>query len=111
MSGAHTPCLAMHVLLLLCPGKGRLPALLPAALLVQIRQHTSQESCWFVRDGRVYDATSFLSKHPGGAAAILGQAGKLGGRIWELGRGDCQRACFGGGTAKRMLAAAILVPS
>ncbi|KAL4430845.1 hypothetical protein ABPG75_006101 [Micractinium tetrahymenae] len=42
----------------------------------EIRQHTSRDSCWFVRDGRVYDATPFLSKHPGGAAAILGQAGR-----------------------------------
>lgn len=47
---------------------------------VQIRQHNSRESCWFVRDGRVYDATHFLRQHPGGAAAILGQAGKPGHR-------------------------------
>ncbi|KAL4420023.1 hypothetical protein ABPG77_001273 [Micractinium sp. CCAP 211/92] len=42
----------------------------------EIRQHNSRESCWFVRDGRVYDATHFLGQHPGGAAAILGQAGR-----------------------------------
>lgn len=44
----------------------------------QIRKHASRDSCWFVRDGRVYDATSFLNQHPGGAAAILGQAGMQG---------------------------------
>lgn len=42
---------------------------------LQIKQHASRESCWFVRDSKVYDATAFLDQHPGGAAAILGYAG------------------------------------
>lgn len=42
----------------------------------QIKQHTSRESCWFVRDGRVYDPTKFLDAHPGGPSAILSNAGE-----------------------------------
>ncbi|KAI7840931.1 hypothetical protein COHA_005362 [Chlorella ohadii] len=42
----------------------------------EIKQHTSRESCWFVRDGRVYDPTKFLDAHPGGPSAILSNAGQ-----------------------------------
>lgn len=48
---------------------------IPIPSCPQIKQHTSRESCWFVRDGRVYDPTHFLEKHPGGPSAILSNAG------------------------------------
>ena len=36
-----------------------------------VAQHSSKESCWSVIDGKVYDLTSWISKHPGGAGSIL----------------------------------------
>lgn len=42
----------------------------------EIRQHDNEDSCWFVRDGKVYDATPFLEDHPGGADSILLVAGE-----------------------------------
>lgn len=33
----------------------------------EVEQHDSKESCWFVVDGKVYDATPFLKEHPGGS--------------------------------------------
>lgn len=43
----------------------------------EIEKHDRQDGCWIVVDGKVYDATSVLDWHPGGAAAILGHAGKV----------------------------------
>lgn len=43
----------------------------------EIEKHNTQDNCWLVVDGKVYDATSVLEWHPGGAAAILGHAGKV----------------------------------
>lgn len=37
----------------------------------EIEKHDSEKSCWFVHDGKVYDATSFLIDHPGGGDSIL----------------------------------------
>lgn len=35
-----------------------------------------QRDCWIILNGKVYDATSVLAWHPGGASAILNYAGK-----------------------------------
>ncbi|KAM0205836.1 hypothetical protein ACHAQI_008843 [Fusarium lateritium] len=43
----------------------------------EIEKHNTQDDCWLVVDGNVYDATSVLDWHPGGAAAILGHGGKV----------------------------------
>ncbi|KAF5975953.1 nitrate reductase (NADH) [Fusarium coicis] len=43
----------------------------------EIEKHNAQHDCWLVVGGKVYDATSVLGWHPGGAAAILGHAGKV----------------------------------
>lgn len=40
-----------------------------------VAEHSSSQSCWIVLDSNVYDVTSFLKSHPGGAAIILKQAG------------------------------------
>ncbi|PNW79324.1 hypothetical protein CHLRE_09g410950v5 [Chlamydomonas reinhardtii] len=57
----------------------------PAALLAnggpkqytleEVAEHASEESCWFVHEGRVYDATPYLNDQPGGAESILITAG------------------------------------
>jgi L-lactate dehydrogenase (cytochrome) len=44
--------------------------------LEEIRNHTSETDCWIIILDKVYDATSMLSSHPGGANAILQKAGQ-----------------------------------
>ncbi|MGV8142053.1 MAG: cytochrome b5 domain-containing protein [Candidatus Pacearchaeota archaeon] len=36
----------------------------------QLSSHNKKTDCWVAYDGKVYDVTSFLPKHPGSAAAI-----------------------------------------
>lgn len=43
----------------------------------EIEKHDKQDDCWLVINEKVYDATSVLSWHPGGKAAVLGYAGQL----------------------------------
>lgn len=43
----------------------------------EIEKHDRQDDCWIVVDNRVYDATSVLSWHPGGAAPIMMHAGAV----------------------------------
>lgn len=42
----------------------------------QIAENDNRDSAWIVVDGKVYDTTSYLDEHPGGAASILTSAGK-----------------------------------
>ena len=46
--------------------------------LADVAQHTNQSSCWTTINGKVYDVTAWISKHPGGSRAILGLCGKDG---------------------------------
>ncbi|KAG6017325.1 hypothetical protein E4U43_001704 [Claviceps pusilla] len=41
-----------------------------------IKQHTGEDSPWFIINNQVYDGKAFLDEHPGGAASILGAAGQ-----------------------------------
>lgn len=43
----------------------------------EIEKHDSEQDCWLVVDGKVYDTTSVLEWHPGGKAALIGHAGKV----------------------------------
>jgi cytochrome b involved in lipid metabolism len=42
----------------------------------QVASHNSGASCWSVVDNIVYDLTTFLSSHPGGASAVQALCGK-----------------------------------
>ncbi|OGE49935.1 hypothetical protein PENARI_c019G10393 [Penicillium arizonense] len=42
----------------------------------EVSKHNSDESCWVILYGNVYDVTDFLDNHPGGAQAILRFAGR-----------------------------------
>lgn len=42
----------------------------------EVTQHNTRDSCWVVLYGNVWDVTSFLPSHPGGANIILKLAGK-----------------------------------
>lgn len=44
---------------------------LPVITEEEVAKHTTEESCWFICRGLVYDATPFLKIHPGGASSIL----------------------------------------
>ena len=48
----------------------------PEYSLDEIANHSTSRSCWIIVDGKVYDVTSFLSQHPGGAPAILQFCGR-----------------------------------
>lgn len=41
----------------------------------EVAIHNNQSSCWTIVNGTVYDLTSFISKHPGGAKRILSICG------------------------------------
>ncbi len=42
----------------------------------EVRTHNSEDNCWTVLRGKVYDITSFLKYHPGGLPKIMLGAGK-----------------------------------
>ncbi|KAI8467519.1 MAG: hypothetical protein J3K34DRAFT_34273 [Monoraphidium minutum] len=42
---------------------------------LQVSKHSTDDSCWIVVDGEVFDVTSYLDDHPGGAESILLNAG------------------------------------
>eukprot|EP00933_Yihiella_yeosuensis_P065894 TRINITY_DN6989_c2_g4_i1.p1 TRINITY_DN6989_c2_g4~~TRINITY_DN6989_c2_g4_i1.p1 ORF type:complete len:738 (-),score=156.14 TRINITY_DN6989_c2_g4_i1:55-2268(-) len=44
--------------------------------LTEIARHNTPDDCWVAIDGKVYDLTEFLGRHPGGKATILAWAGK-----------------------------------
>jgi cytochrome b involved in lipid metabolism len=48
-----------------------------------VAQHASEASCWTVVNQLVYDVTSFIRKHPGGAKNILKICGKDGTSLFE----------------------------
>lgn len=50
----------------------------PGFTLSQIEAHKDASSCWTAINGSVYDLTSWIPKHPGGAEAILWLCGKDG---------------------------------
>jgi cytochrome b involved in lipid metabolism len=43
--------------------------------LAQVAQHNTSASCYTVVSGSVYDVTSWISQHPGGASAIKNMCG------------------------------------
>jgi cytochrome b involved in lipid metabolism len=46
--------------------------------LAQVETHNTSKSCWATINGNVYDLTTWISRHPGGAARILSICGKDG---------------------------------
>ncbi|KAI1385414.1 uncharacterized protein F4822DRAFT_343803 [Hypoxylon trugodes] len=43
---------------------------------VEVAKHNTTSSCWIVINRKVYDVTSYLDQHPGGAAILIKQSGK-----------------------------------
>lgn len=57
----------------------------------EVAAHASREGCWTSINGNVYDVTGWISKHPGGADAILSLCGKDGTAAFEGQHGGQQR--------------------
>lgn len=63
------------------PASAPAPAPAPAPqgyTLAQVAAHNSSSSCWSAINGKVYDLTSWISKHPGGKQAIVSMCGRDG---------------------------------
>ena len=40
--------------------------------LEEVAQHNSRDNCWMIIDDKVYDVTSYMSRHPGGDEILRG---------------------------------------
>lgn len=49
----------------------------------EVAQRNTASSCWTIINGDVYDLTQWISRHPGGAAAIKGLCGMDGSRSFS----------------------------
>jgi len=61
------------------------PSAAPNASLTseEVLRHASGQDCWSVINGQVYDLTSYVSEHPGGADLINAICGKDGSRAFS----------------------------
>jgi hypothetical protein len=55
--------------------------------LEECNKHTTEQSCWLIIHGKVYDVTDFLEEHPGGYDIVVSSAGA------SLGTRLCRRRC------------------
>ena len=51
--------------------------------MADVQMNDSEESCWSVIDGQVYDLTEWISKHPGGASRIIQLCGTDGTSLFQ----------------------------
>lgn len=63
----------------------------PSFTMAQIATHNSASSCYAAVNGSVYDLTSFINRHPGGAARILTLCGTDGTAAFEGQHGGQRR--------------------
>ena len=42
----------------------------------EVSRHNTKDDCWIILYGKVYNVTSWLDKHPGGAQLLLNHAGE-----------------------------------
>mmetsp|Transcript_59198 Transcript_59198/g.183831 ORF Transcript_59198/g.183831 Transcript_59198/m.183831 type:complete len:557 (-) Transcript_59198:226-1896(-) len=49
---------------------------LPRFTMAEVAGHNTRADLWIIVDGRAYDVTNFVDKHPGGALPIENMAGK-----------------------------------
>lgn len=41
----------------------------------EVAQHSSRDDCWVIISGKVYDVTSYIPRHPGGAMIYVKAGG------------------------------------
>ena len=56
---------------------------LPKLTMAEVEQHNSEEDCWVVINGKVYDLTDFAEEHPAGPESIIELAGQDGTEAFE----------------------------
>jgi len=44
--------------------------------MTELAKHSSSSDCWLLISGSVYDVTSFIQRHPGGAQRIISNCGR-----------------------------------
>ncbi|MBI4943376.1 MAG: cytochrome b5 domain-containing protein [Actinobacteria bacterium] len=49
----------------------------------QVASHSSTSNCWSIVEGKVYDLTQWVSRHPGGSKGIAEMCGGNGGEFLE----------------------------
>jgi cytochrome b involved in lipid metabolism len=49
----------------------------------EIAKHSTFSDCWMILNNKVYDLTSFLSAHPGGAGTMTPYCGKDGSQAYQ----------------------------
>lgn len=59
-------------------GASSTPSQIKTYGLTEVQAANSEAKCWTIIDGKVYDVTGWINKHPGGSKAILGLCGKDG---------------------------------
>ncbi|RWR77192.1 cytochrome b5-like protein isoform X1 [Cinnamomum micranthum f. kanehirae] len=52
-----------------------MPTITKLYTMKEAAQHNTHSDCWVVIDGKVYDVTDYLDKHPGGDDIILAYTG------------------------------------
>lgn len=67
--------------------------------LADVSKHATESDCWMAIDGNVYDVTSFIPRHPGGAQ-ILDGCGKDATQLFDTQNGRGGHS----GEARAMLA-------
>lgn len=78
-SGAQTPVSVLAGFLigtLASSGTVDPPPVAKTYTSAQVAQHSTRTSCWGVVNKNVYDLTSYVGSHPGGASAITALCGK-----------------------------------
>ncbi|XP_008810951.1 cytochrome b5 [Phoenix dactylifera] len=53
-----------------------MPTITKLYSMEEASQHNTQDDCWVVIDGKVYDVTNYLDEHPGGDDVLLSAAGR-----------------------------------
>ncbi|KAG9063306.1 hypothetical protein KI688_004192 [Linnemannia hyalina] len=55
---------------------GTVPSGVECYTAEMVSKHSTEDDCWIIHDGKVYDCTKFLKEHPGGADSITMNAGE-----------------------------------
>jgi glycine/D-amino acid oxidase-like deaminating enzyme/predicted heme/steroid binding protein len=57
------------------PSEAAEEGIVDVVTMEEVSRHNTKDDCWMVIDGKVYDVTSFLENHPGGASIMAAHGG------------------------------------